>query len=142
MNLDTSCLIEYLADVATIQDTTAFLEKTLSASLQITAAQSGLIALLDFEDGQEAGPEAHLLQRYLALQMAQTRAAYSTLELPLPTISPLGSWLPKTISLHELPAHLQKDRYVLTIPLRAYASPQPLGFLLLMLQKGKKAAPT
>ncbi len=138
MDLDRAYLLDFLGEIATLQADTAFLEKSLSAGLQITRAQSGMIALFDFEEGQEAGQEAQLLRRYLVLQLAQTRNTYTKLGLPLPNINPLGLWLPRTNTIYELPSQIHSDRHVLTIPLCAYNSTSPLGFLLLMLENGPK----
>jgi len=46
----------------------------------------------------------------------------------------LGLWLPKISTIYQLPTQVHPNRQVLTIPLCAYNSTSPLGFLLLMLE--------
>lgn len=138
MDLNTSHLIEYLTNITTIQEASVFLEAALQEGLKIAQAQSGIIAIFDYEEGQEAGAEVEILRRYLAYQMAQARTTYAKLGLSLPSVNPLGIWLPKFSTVYEVPATIQAQRLALVVPICVRNSNNPVGFMLLLVKASGK----
>lgn len=137
MELNTSNLLDFLSQIASVQDANAFLEMSLNEGLQLVHARTGMVVLFDYEEGQEAGTEAELLRRYLAYQVAQTRNTYTKLGLEIPKVNPLSAWLPKTSTVYQLPTNIQADRYVLVMSLEPSNSGQPIGFILILLDRKK-----